>query len=58
MQDPPTTPPPKENEYEKFVQQIAALRLRESEPFQQELNQLRELYQPANAQEEYYLTHD
>jgi len=56
MQDPPTIPPPKENEYEKFVQQIAALRLRESEPFQQKLNQLRELYQPANAQEEYYLT--
>ena len=44
------------NEYEIFVQQISAAMMCEPERFQQKLNQLRELYQPANVQEEFYLT--
>ena len=56
MQDPPNRPPPKHNEYEEFVQQIASFMLCEPVLFQQKLDKLRELYQPANVQEEYYLT--
>src|SRR5450755_3924908 len=56
MQDPPNGPPPKRSEYEEFVQQIAVFMLCEPEMFQQKLEKLPELYQPANVQEEYYLT--
>ena len=44
------------NEFEIFVQQISAVMMCEPERFQQHLNQLRDLYQPANVQEEFYLT--
>ena len=56
MQETPHTPQPRRTEYEKFVQQIVAAMLCESGPFQIQLDQLRELYQPANVQEEFYLT--
>ena len=56
MPETPHNPQPGQTEYEKFVQQIAAHVLCEDEPFQKLLDQLRELYSPANVQEEFYLT--
>ena len=43
-----------ENEFDFFVQQISKSP-REAAQLQEGLNQLRDLYQPANIQEEYYL---
>ena len=57
MEQPPPPPPKIKSDYEKFVQQIGILMLREPHDLQQKLTELRELYRPANTQEHFYLNH-
>jgi hypothetical protein len=57
MEQPPPPPPQIKSDYEKFVQQISVLMLREPQDLQQKLAELRELYRPANTQEHFYLNH-
>ena len=48
-------PPPSKSKFEEFVLQSATAMFREPPHLQHQLDQLRDLYQPANVQEEFWL---